>query len=1069
MRYNSDLFDRETIVRLVGHLETLLRGLVASPDQRLSDLPLLSAEERQQLLETWNATQAPSAARGRPVPALAHSGLCRCIHHLLEAQAEQTPDAVAALQGDQAMTYRELNGRANQLAHYLRRLGVGPGRLVGLCLERSLDLLVGLWGILKAGGAFVPLDPANPLSRLALLLQDTQASVLLTQQSLAAAMQAARPDGVLHSIVCLDADWPIVARESCDNPVNSATPADLAYVIYTSGSTGQPKGVCLGHRGLCNLTEALRHYFRLPAGGRVLQGASWSFDGAIGELVLALGVGGTLCLGTREELQPGVPLLEFLRRQRINLACLPPSVWSAMPTEELPDLQIALAVGESCSAEVATRWGSGRRFINGYGPTETTIAATVYDCPADGRQPAIGRPIRNTRIYLLDRFLQPVPVGVPGELYIGGAGVAHGYLNRPELTAERFLPDPFCSEPGARLFRTGDLARYRPDGNLEFLGRLDQQVKVRGFRIELGEIEAVLRQFQQVQDAAVVVHQETFGQDRLAAYLAPLPGRDLSSTDWRSLLGDRLPGYMIPATFTVLDALPLAPSGKVDRKRLPAPAGQTLRRKGTFVAPRTPTEESLARIWADELGVSEVGVHDDFFALGGDSLTILRIVTRVGETLQVEMPLSQFFHQPTVAGLAGAIASASAGSASIDLDAEVVLDPAVVPASNRSRSGDPITSVFLTGGTGFLGAFLLRELLQQTQADIFCLVRATDASAGAAKLKQALEAYDLWDDSFRSRIVPVPGDLSRPLLGLPEEQFQILASKLDVIYHNGALVNLLYPYEALKSANVLGTQEVLRLACQSKCKPVHYVSTGSVFPLSVPGEDRLIREDEELRSEGLLGGYSQSKWVAEKLMLAARARGLPVAIYRPGQITGHSQTGVASGEDFLLRLIRICSRLGGVPDLDMPIDLTPVDYVSQAMVYLSLQEESLGAVFHLLNPRPATLGQLADLVGALGYPLRRVPYHRWQAELLALGGPEAEKALAALLPLYAGSTSENGTAEMPPRRLPRLDCQNTLIGLARSSISCPPIDEGLLGTYLESFVRDGLLEGPQTEAIQAQG
>lgn len=1052
LRYNTDLFDAATIAHMQGHFETLLHGLVADPEQRLSELPLLTAGERNRILVEWNATEADYPAE-------------RCIHQLLEDWAEQTPEAVAACFEDEELTYGELNCRANQLARLLRKQGVGPGALVGLCLEPSLEMLIALWGILKAGGAFVPLDPGLPRSRLAFMLADTQLPVLLTRQSLTTDL----PAHEAH-VVCLDAEEQAIAQESRSNPDTLVAADDLAYVIFTSGSTGQPKGVCLGHRGLCNLVEAFKRHLQLPPGSRVLQAASWGFDGAIGELAMALGAGASLCLGTRESLQPGTPLLQTLCRRRINLACLPPSVWSAMAVEELPDLQMILAVGESCPADVVARWAPGRRFLNGYGPTEATVATTLFDCAAnDNDNPAIGRPIINTQVYLLDCYLKPVPVGMPGEMYIGGVGLAHGYLNRPELTAEKFIANPFRAEPGARLYRTGDRARYRTDGTLEFLGRIDQQVKIRGFRIELGEVEAVLSQHPEVRDAVVVAREDAAGDRRLAAFVVPKTGISLSQDELRAHLRAELPDPMVPATFTMLEALPLLPSGKIDRGRLPVPGPQISVRKSVFVAPRTSTEEELARIWANVLEVDRVGIHDDFFALGGHSLSTIQVMSRARVAFGVEMPLRAFFIDATVAGLAAAIdlarqesSSAASPAQQIDLNAEAMLDSSIrYDKVCRDPSAEP-DCIFLTGASGFLGAFLLHELLQQTRAEIYCLVRAPDAGEGEIKLRRNLEAYGLWNEALRSRVIPVPGDLSAPLLGLNASQFQMLAGKIDVIYHNGALVNLLYPYEALKAANVLGTQEVLRLAGQIKLKPVHYVSTGSVFPLVAPGEDKTVHENDDLEdSARLAGGYAQSKWVAEKMVLAARARGLPLAVYRPGQITGHATTGMTHLQDFLCRLMIGCSRIGSVPDLDLMIDMTPVDFVSQALAHLAASKESLGKVFHLVNPQPASLHQLADWLQKLGYQLRRVPYGSWRAEIQQLGGSELEKAFHALIP-QSDSRSGGGPDEAAPpnRRMPRFDCQNTLAALAETSIRCPGVNSALLNTYLMHFVRNGLLAAP---------
>ncbi|WP_445302295.1 amino acid adenylation domain-containing protein [Microcoleus sp. F4-D5] len=499
--YSTDLFDAETIERMVGHFQTLLEGIVAHPDQKIAELPLLTDFEWQQLV-AWNNTKTdyPKDA---------------CIHQLFEAQVEIAPDAIALIFEDKQLTYKELNVRANQLAHYLQNLGVEPEVLVGICVERSLETIIGLLGILKAGGAFLPLDPAYPKERLAFMLEDSQVPVLLTQRQLLVESLPKHQGRV----VCLDTDWPVIERQSEENPECSLTPNNLAYVIYTSGSTGQPKGVLVEHSSISNLATAEIRLFNVQPESRVLQFASLSFDVSVWEVVMTLLAGAALVLATRDSLLPGAGLIQLLRDFTITTVTLPPSVLAVLPAEDLPALQTIIVTGEACPPDIVAKWASGRRFFNAYGPTESAVSATVAECNDSSKSPPIGRPLANKQIYLLDAQLQPVPIGLPGELYIGGDGLARGYLNRPELTAERFILNPFSDEPDSRLYKTGDLVRYLPDGNIEFLGRIDHQVKIRGFRIELGEIEAVLSQHPDVQVAVVAAQENVPGQKRLVAYV----------------------------------------------------------------------------------------------------------------------------------------------------------------------------------------------------------------------------------------------------------------------------------------------------------------------------------------------------------------------------------------------------------------------------------------------------------------------------------------------------------------------------------------------------------------------
>ncbi|VEP15782.1 conserved hypothetical protein [Hyella patelloides LEGE 07179] len=538
--YNCDLFETSTIERMMGHFQVLLEAIVTNPDESVTNLPLITQKEGQQLLE-WNATEADYPQD-------------RCIHQLFESQVAKTPDAVAVVFEKQHLTYRELNQKANQLAHYLQKLGVKPEVLVGLCVERSVEMLVGLLGILKAGGAYVPLDPNYPAERLSYMLVDSGVEVLLTQKSLLESLPKHQAQ-----VVCLDrTDWGAIAIESGDNLNSRVKSEDLAYVIYTSGSTGQPKGVLVTHKGLPNLVIAQRNLFNVQSQSRVLQFASFSFDASVSEIFIALTSGATLVLATAESLMPGADLRQTLTQFEITHVTLPPSALSVLPSDKFPALSQIIVAGETCSTELVKQWSNGRCFFNAYGPTESTVCATVAKISDSNTKPTIGRPITNTQIYILDSNGQPAPIGVPGELHIGSVGLARGYLNRPELTKEKFIPNPFVEgrsfaeypNPQSLIYKTGDLARYLPNGNIEFLGRLDNQVKIRGFRIELGEIESVLSTHPQIQQVKVIEREDTLGNKRLVAYLVPLEAKE---TDFQPQTGVEL--WPSVAEFYVYDEL----------------------------------------------------------------------------------------------------------------------------------------------------------------------------------------------------------------------------------------------------------------------------------------------------------------------------------------------------------------------------------------------------------------------------------------------------------------------------------------------------------------------------------
>jgi len=671
LEYDADLFEGATIERLAGHWANLLAGVAACPDQPLSAVPLLSAAERHQLRE-WNAT---TTAYPRE----------RCLHEWIEAQAARSPEAVAVVYDAESLTYGELDLRAERLARMLRGLGVGPEVRVGLCVERSLDMMVGLLGILKAGGAYVPLDPSYPAERLAFMLDDAlrglDAPVLLTQSHLLAALPECSA-----RVVCLDSPLPPLPETTAVVP-QPPRPEHLAYMIFTSGSTGRPKGAMNTHRGIVNRLLWMQEAFGLTADDRVIQKTPFSFDVSVWELFWPLMVGARLVIARPGGHQDAAYLADLIAEQGITTIHFVPSMLQVFldgpRLDRCGSLVRVIASGEALPADLERRFfarlgWTGAGLFNLYGPTEAAVDVTVWACEREGRRTSvpIGRPIANTRIHLLDPVLEPVPIGAPGELYIGGVQVGRGYLGRPELTAERFIPDPW-GEPGSRLYRTGDLARHLPDGAVEFLGRIDHQVKVRGFRIELGEVEAALAAHPAVREAVVVARADDAGR-RLVAYLVPHPeGAEaplLSLAELRANLSLTLPDYMVPAAWVLLGALPLTPSGKVDRRALPAPEGGRLELGAVYVAPRTALEELLAGIWAEVLGLDRVGVHDNFFALGGHSLLAAQVVSRAGEALEIEVPLRLLFEAPTVAGLAESLLSAAPSREELQRAASLVLE-----------------------------------------------------------------------------------------------------------------------------------------------------------------------------------------------------------------------------------------------------------------------------------------------------------------------------------------------------------------------------------------------------------
>ncbi|MBV9483693.1 MAG: amino acid adenylation domain-containing protein, partial [Acidobacteria bacterium] len=709
VEYDTDLFERATVKRMLGHFETLLSAVVEHPGTELGSLSILSGAEEEQMLREWNHT-------------VVDYPLDRCLQEFIEAQVERTPDAPALIFGCQKLSYGELNSRANQLAHHLRKLGVQPDVLVGVCAHRSVEMVLALLATLKAGGTYVPLDPDYPRERLAVMIGDARPPVILTQEQLSPLL----PETDAR-IICLDRDWGKVAAEASGNPSCITTRKNLAYAIYTSGSTGKPKGVLNVHEGIVNRLLWMQDTYQLGPSDRVLQKTPFSFDVSVWEFFWPLMTGACLVLTAPDAHKDPSYLVEIIEREQITTIHFVPSMLQMFLEEKgrerCPSLRRVFSSGEALSYELQQRFSElcQAELHNLYGPTEAAVDVTYWRCRSDQRRPIvpIGRPIANTQIYLLDKNLQPVPVGVPGELFIGGVALARGYLNRPELTAEKFIPDPFSSRPGARLYRTGDLARFGPDGNIEYLRRLDHQVKIRGFRIELGEIEALLAEHPAVDDCVVLVREDVPGDRKLAAYVVLRSGQNTPAPELRDWVKNRLPAYMVPQAVVELESFPLTTSGKVDRNALPAPALRD--ESDSYDVGRTLVEEEISLIWSEVLRVNQVRRQDDFFELGGHSLLAAQVISRIRQTLNVEIPLRAIFESPSLAGLAEWVEGRLRAGHKLELPAlRRVSRDQVLPLSSAQQrlwfldQLDPHHAVYNIPGTYRLEGGLDRDILARS-------------------------------------------------------------------------------------------------------------------------------------------------------------------------------------------------------------------------------------------------------------------------------------------------------------------------------------------------------------------
>ncbi|GAB2950951.1 non-ribosomal peptide synthetase [Streptomyces heilongjiangensis] len=1049
VEYSTDLFDRATVTALVDRFITLLESVVAAPDTSVSSAQVLPLRERR-LLEEWNATE-------RAVPE-------RTVPELFEERVAEDPGRVALVHDRGEISYGELNERANRLARLLIERGAGPEDLVALALPRSPELYAALLAVAKAGAAYVPLDIEYPPERLAAMLDDARPLVVVTRTGAAPALPAGTP------LLDLD-DEDVQARLAAapaDNPGDAARVRPLTvshplYVIYTSGSTGRPKGVVVEHGGVASLRSSQAEALGAGPGARVMQFASPSFDAAFWEVSLSLLSGGVLVLGPGGRVLPGPELTELAHRQRITHIQLPPSALATLPVPDgLPAGTTVIVGGESCPPETANRWSRHHTLVNGYGPTEATVCTTLSDPLSGPVTPPIGRPLHNTRVHVLDGALRQAPIGVVGELYIAGAGLARGYLGRPALTAERFVADPY-GPPGTRMYRTGDLVRRRADGQLEFVSRADHQVKVRGFRVEPGEIEAVLVRHPDVAQAVVILREDRPGDRRLVGYVEHRPGTRITPAALRAHVAAALPDYMVPSAVLCLDTLPLTTNGKVDRSALPAPGPVTA------VGGRPPRgrwERTLCALFAEVLGVPEVAADAGFFDLGGDSLLSVRLVERINAELGTTLSVRSVFERQRPEELAALVAGGEGAEDEVDLEAEAVLGPelstADCPPYDPRRGADP-EHVLLTGATGFLGAFLLRALLDGTRATVHCLVRADSDEGAGQRLREAMERFGLWDETAERRVAPLAGDLERPSLGLSAERFEALAELVDVIHHNGARVHLVQGYGLLRPANVDGTREILRLAATRRVKAVHYVSTGSAV-MGTGANPELLPEDRRLpASEVMRNGYAATKWVAERLVEQARERGVPVAVYRPGRVSGDSRTGAGGTDDAFWHFVRAGLRLGAVPDPEEPggfgsaVDLVPVDYVAAAQVALAARAGAVDGAYHLVNRRRTPVSLVWEALRERGHRLRTVPADEW-ARLLAdaAARPDADASVTSVAALTAAASELPDTARLG------FDDRAAVAGLAGTGIICPEVTADVIGRCLDHLTRRGFLPATPT-------
>jgi amino acid adenylation domain-containing protein/thioester reductase-like protein len=1017
------------------------------------------------------------------------------VHELFARQAARRPDALAAIAGRARVTYGELDVAVSRLAHYLREIGVGPETVVGVYLERGIDVLRAMLAIMQAGGCYLPLDPALPPERLQRICARLRPLAVI----------AAGPDSFPCAgirLVPLDQLTADLARRPDTAPVSGLRPGNLGYVIYTSGSTGDPKPVAVSHASLACVIGDLSAAYEIGQDDRVAQFASIGFDTSLEQVFVTLTSGATLLLPPPGTMAPS-EVLRGVARRRASVLDLTPAYWHQMlahtePADErLRSLRLMITGGEPADPEVcraALRAAPWARLLNAYGLTETTITSTLFDVgrglAADAGAVPVGRPVGGATVMVLDERLDPVPPGTEGEVYIGGCGVARGYLGRPALTAERFVPDP-GGPPGARMYRTGDLGRVLASGDLEIVGRLDRQLKVQGFRVEPEEIESVLAGHPDVDQVSVVATARSSGGTRLVAYYIPRQraGADgaharPAAAGFRAYLLDRLPGYMVPSAFIARHHLPAPGARGHGPEDGPGPGNGP----GPDSGPERlrPTEAGLSALWAKLLHRDQVGPDDDFFALGGNSLLAAEMLARTRATFGVSTdavrPLTRcLLRDPTLRGFAAAVQDARAGllgadgdGPEIDFAAESELGLAIrldgAPSRPRPDWRRP-REILLTGATGFLGAHLLRELLAATSARVWCLVRADDQADGRRRIAQAAARYQLPvppDD----RVVPLRGDLAEPRLGLSDARFRQLARDADVIYHAGALVNFIYPYQELRAANVDGTREIIRLAGRYRGIPVHYVSTTAVLAgLGVAGVRTVTEETPLAYPERLRMGYVETKYVAEEMLRNAARAGLPVAVYRPLDIVGSVGTGAWSTSTEMCALIRFITDTHLAPAIDLPLDFVPADVCAAAIRSISARADGgTGRTYHLASPQQAQLGVLVGRLRRRGYQIDDIDFGDWVSELARDAALDPAHPMAPFLPLFTDREGASGltVAQMYLAHVfPGYSRANTERALAGSGIAFPPVDGPLLDRNIDALMDSGYLRAPSVSPLPA--
>ncbi|KAA2221404.1 non-ribosomal peptide synthetase family protein [Chryseobacterium sediminis] len=1024
----------------IPSLETLSKGTTV----------LLSSEDREKLLNGFNKTGWDYHHE-------------ETLESLFRKQALLHPDKKAVVFQDQEITYGDLDQRSNQIANLLLSKGIKEGKYVPIWLDRSLEWIVAVLGVIKTGAAYVPIDPAYPVKRVEFILSDTNADMIITNKNLEKHLSETVRTKVLDlsSMENLD-DLP------SEYPEIKIHQNNLAYTIYTSGSTGKPKGVMVSHQAIQHLVTWHNHHFHVDQSSKLTLVAGLAFDISVWETWSALTSGATLFIADNEERTDPHALVDYYRKNQITHGFVPtvlaPPVVNCTRNYNDLKLKYLFTGGEKLKPVLTTELSY--ELIDYYGPTECTVFATFKKVKdINGKYvSSIGKPIANAKAYILGENRELLPVGAVGELCIGGNILADGYLNNKELTDSKFIDNPFRETE--KLYRTGDLAKWKPDGDIEFLGRIDNQVKIRGFRVELGEIERTLVQQKDIKEAFVISKETEGSTQYLIAFVVLKPEAEKDVSSVRNALKEELPGYMIPAQIVFIDKIPLTANGKTDTQSLKELADKEAKELISFESPTNETERIVVDVWSSALERSVINITDNFFDIGGNSLLVAAVAVALQRKLDVKVYLRDIYQFPVLQELSEVLIARSRETREavpvedvepyVALQKDVYLAPGTVFAGGFDpKQVENPNTIFLTGVTGFVGIHLLQELLDTTNAEIYCLVRAQDQFHAMEKIERCFKQYHIpQKEEQKSRIIPVVGDLALPALGLSEEIFTKLAKQTDLIYHSGSSVNFIEPYSYMKAPNVEGLREIIKLAGAERTKCLALLSTISVYSWGhvFTGKTVMLESDDieqNLMSVSKDIGYVRSKWVMEAVADLAAKEGLPLITYRLGYAMCHSETGASASYQWWSGLVKNCIEFKSYPALtELREGLITVDYMTKSMAHITKNKEAIGKKFNLIA-RPETNLTLEGFFGLMKkyypFPLKDLPYKEWRKQW----EDDSKNRLYPLTSLFRDNMHEGLSTVELYQNTYIWDCSNVIQFLEGSDIQEPVFDKKVLDSYLK--------------------